>query len=324
MFDHKDIDKYLISEIPLDRDIMLMSDVYMEEFESALVRMLEGEDCSPYEVGYVSNVAARRINANSVELSWYANVHTRFHEVSIVLPNDKIRVCVGCSRYDVKPYVFVDQTYVEQLYTREYVLFGLVDAIGIKNALRDGALSKEQLLKIRNEIDELASKHDDVSFISFADSLLLKGNWAPGYFVKNIECNYSPESFIEIIKELESIYQATLGVKIYAILSQGNNEYYDEPSLHISETRNHVCLNSLGIPFAELLAIDEAARRALKEGIHPPAQIYMDEQFYHSLRFSYEYDKNNRPHNAYKAVMRPGESHYFYTSAEEILGNLRD
>lgn len=105
-------------------------------------------------------------------------------------------------------------------------------------------------------------------------------------------------------------------------LTQGSNEYYDESLLHISSTKNHICLNSLGIPFAELLAIEGAAKAALKNNTHPPAEIYMDEQYYHSLRFKYEFHKNTKPKNAYKAIMKNEESYYFYSSLGVLLSNL--
>lgn len=57
MFGHTDIDKYAFEDIPLDRDILLMSEVYMEEFDAALGMMLQGEERNPSEVGYVSPVA---------------------------------------------------------------------------------------------------------------------------------------------------------------------------------------------------------------------------------------------------------------------------
>ena len=101
MFENRDIDKYLFEEVPLDRDCFLMSELYMKEYGEALKKMLHGEDCNPYEVGYVSPVAIRKIYDTSLELSWYANTHTRFHEVSITLPRDKFKICVGCWQYDI-------------------------------------------------------------------------------------------------------------------------------------------------------------------------------------------------------------------------------
>ena len=322
MFEHKDIDKYSFEDIPLNQDCVLMSENYMEEFSIALVGMLEGKSKSPYEVGYVSFVVGRQINDNSLDLSWYPNVHTRFHEVSISIPKDKILTCVGCWQYDVKPYIFVEHDWLEQLYTREYSVFALIDAIGVKEAIRDNLLTKELLVDLRNRIDTLAEQHSDISFISFADSLILKSNWSVGYFHKGIECSYEPESILNIICEIQEIYRDVLGLEIYSVVTQGSNEYYEEPLLHISQSKNHICLNSLGVPFAELLAIESAAKFAIKNGTHGPSDLYMDEQYYHSLNFEFKYKKNDKPKNAYRAIMKTEEPSYFYASCGDIIENL--
>lgn len=323
MFEHKDIDKYSFKDIPLNQDCVLMSEKYMEEFSNALVGMLEGKDKSPYEVGYVSFVAGRQINDNSLDLSWYPNVLTRFHEVSVSLPKDKIITCVGCWQYDVNPYIFVKHDWLERLHTREYSVFALIDAIGVKEAIRNNLLTKELLIELRNRIDALAEQHSDISFISFADSLILKSNWSVGYFHKGIECSYEPESILKIICEIQEIYRDVLGLEIYSVVTQGSNEYYEEPLLHISQSKNHICLNSLGVPFAELLAIESAAKSAIKNGKHGPSELYMDEQYYHSLNFEFEYGKNDKPKNTYRAIMKTEVPNYFYASCNDIMLNLR-
>jgi len=324
LFENSDIDKYSFEEIPLDRDCLLMSEIYMNEFDQALGKMLRREECNPYEVGYVSPVAIRKINESSLELSWYPNTFTRFHEVSISLPKDKVKICVGCWQYDIKPYIFVDDKWLEHLHLREYSVFALVDAIGVKKAIRDNVLSKEKLLELRDRIDELAESQNDISFISFADSLLLKSNWDVGYFRSGIECSYSPEKILHVIKKLDLIYQEVLDLNIYAVLTQGSNEYYGEPLLHISKTKNHICLNSLGVPFAELLAIESAAKVAIKSGTHPPMQVYLDEQFYRSLKFKFEFQKNDKPKNTYSAIMKSYQPSYFYSSCDVLIDNLDD
>lgn len=324
MFEDSDIDKYSFEEIPLDRDCLLMSENYMEEFDEALKKMLRREECNPYEVGYVSPVAIRKINDNSLELSWYPNTYTRFHEVSITLPRDKVKICVGCWQYDIKPYIFVNHEWLEQLHLKEYSIFALIDAIGVKAAIKDNLLSKDKLIKLRDKIDKLAEKYGNISFISFADSLILKSNWDVGYFHKGIECSYRPETFLTVVKELECIYEDVLGLKVYAVLTQGSNEYYGESLLHISNSKNHICLNSLGVPFAELLAIESAAKEAIKSGVHPPMQLYMDEQFYHSLQFKFEFEKNTKPKNTYSAIMKSHQPSYFYSSCDVLIKNLRN
>ncbi|WP_297812875.1 hypothetical protein [uncultured Methylophaga sp.] len=300
-----------------------MSEKYMEEFSNALVSMLEGKDNSPHEVGYVTFVAGRQINDNSLDLSWYPNTHTRFHEVSISLPKDRIITCIGCWQYDLNPYIFVKDDWLERLYTREYSVFALIDAIGVKEAIRNNLLTKELLVELRNRIDALAEQHSDISFISFADSLILKSNWSVGYFHKGIECSYEPESILKIICEIREIYRDVLGLDIYSVVTQGSNEYYEEPLLHISQSKNHICLNSLGVPFAELLAIESAAKSAIKNGTHGPSELYMDEQYYHSLNFEFEYGKNDKPKNTYRAIMKTEVPNYFYASCSDIMLNLR-
>jgi hypothetical protein len=235
-----------------------------------------------------------------------------------------IALCVGCYGYSIRPHIFVDHEWLEQLYTREYSVFTLIDAIGVKNAIRNNLLTKEKLLLLCDRLDSLAEKYKNISFISFADSLILKSNWSVGYFPKAIKCSYEPEVFLRIIKEIEAIYIEVLSLEIYAFLTQGSNEYYEEPLLHISNSKNHICLNSLGVPFAELLAIERSVKAAIQEKIHPPAQVYMDEQYYRSLNFKYGFDKNLKSKNKYKAIMKTEQPYYFYSSCDELLSNLNE
>jgi hypothetical protein len=78
------------------------------------------------------------------------------------------------------------------------------------------------------------------------------------------------------------------------------------------------------VPFAELLAIESAAKNAIKSGIHSPMQLYIDEQFYHSLQFKFEFKKNDKPQNAYSAIMKSQEPNYFYSSCDELIKHLQE
>jgi hypothetical protein len=322
MFDHSLIEKYSFETVPRDRDCVLMSEVYMEEFSRALEKMLRGEEASPYEIGYMSRVKVRKTNGASMELSWYPDTWTRFHEVSIALPKAVFKAAIECSAYDVKPCIFVSHDWLEQLYLRDYSVFALIDAIGVKQAIENNALDRKKLLLLRHKIDELAERQPEISFISFADSLILKSNYEVGYFDKGRKCSYRPEVLLHVIKEIDGIYRDVLGLNIYAVLTQGSNEYYGESLLHISKTRNHVCLNSLGVPFAELLAIESAAKKAIKERVHPPMQLYLDGHYYLSLNFKYGYDKCSKPKNDYPAIMKTHGTNYYYTTCDTLLSVL--
>lgn len=321
MFDHPRFDKYSFEEIPLNRDLFLMDEIWLDEYEKSLVTMFEGGD---YEsVGYISYAAARTVGASSVELSWYPNIYTRFHEVLISLPRDQFVACVGCADYDEKPHVFVKSGWLDHLHLRSYSVFALIDAIDVKDALKKGLLTREKLVRLRDQIDAIAEQHPDIAFISFADSLLLKSNWHVGQFDSEIEYSYEPEIFVRLISEIQTVYREVLGLDIYAVLTQGSNAYYEDPLLHRSETGNHISLNSLGLPFAQLQSIEKAARAAIKNEVHDRAELYMDEKFFRSLSFVLEFQKDSCGKNTYREPLMGENSLYFFADCQHILENLR-
>lgn len=298
-----------------------MDEIYIQPYEESLLKLFEGGE---YEaVGYVSYIACRKIKENSIELSWYPNTFDRFHEVSVSLPKDMLVVCVECWKWDEDPHLFVKSGWLENLYLRTYSVFCIADAIGVKKALEKGELSRVKLIELRNRIDDLGKEYQQISFLSFADSLLIKSNWTVGTYKSEINYTYHPEIFIEIIDKLRVIYMETLNLDVYAILTQGSNEYYNDSLLHISETRNHISLNSLGVPFADLISIENAVSYALKNKIHKPAQLYMDKQFYNSLRFKLEFEKNKKPKYRYSPKITAEDSYYFPNEIEAIKNNLK-
>lgn len=320
LFKHKLFDHYSFEEIPLNCDIYLVDECFMADYDKSMLGFFSGDEYKV--VGYVSYVAARKINERSLELSWYTNVHDRFHEVMIILPRNQFVGCVGSWQCDEKPRIFVKSAWLESIHLRSYSIFALIDAIGVKYALECGDITREKLIDLRSRIDDLSSRHPDISFISFADSLLLKSNWSVGHYRSGVKYSYRPEVFIHLASEIDFIYQAVLGLRTYAVVAQGSNEYYDDPLLHVSDRRNHISLNSLGIPFAQLQEIELAARKAIRTKVHLPADLYMDEQFYHSLKYKYKFDKNAGPSNTYQTKMIASSPSYYYSSLENILSNL--
>ncbi len=117
-------------------------------------------------------------------------------------------------------------------------------------------------------------------------------------------------------------FRDEVGLEIYAAIAQGVNEYEDTALLHTSKEGNHLSLNSLGLPFAQLLAIDGAARSSIREGRHRPAELYLDEQFFHSLRFMYGFEKDRLPQASYRTPLASAQGRYVYTDCETILRNL--
>ncbi|WP_156964571.1 hypothetical protein [Methylocapsa aurea] len=322
MFDHPLIQIYAFEDTPLDRDLKLIDEKWMVEFEAALIKSVDESGESAYSVGYYSPAAASAIDSESMELAWYPNTHDRFHQVRISLPRSAFVTCVGSWQYDYDPLIFVRGDWLTNLHLRSHSVFALIDAINVKKALASGTLTRVKLIELRDRIDEISSGNPTVAFMSFADSLLLKSNYSVGQYDSNIKYTYEPEKIIRLLPDVRAAYQRVLGLDIYAVITQGSNEYYNDDLLHISSTHNHISFNSLGLPFAQTQAIEHCARAALRTGIHPAADVYLEENFYHSLRFRREFAKNNEPKFLYKSPMVTGKSYYFPMSLQKLTDNL--
>lgn len=322
MFEHEYFDRIQFENIPLNRDCYLMDECYIPEYEASLLEVFEDKGGDP--IGEIGFIAPRRINQNTLDLSWYPNIYSRFHELAISLPKDQFVACVGCERYDEKPHIFVNSKWLEQLYLKSYSVFCIVDAIGVKAALENGTLSRSKLILLREAIDRLADRHPDVFFLSFADNLLIKRNWTVGHFRSDVPYTYDPEAIVRIVKDIQAVYQEKLGLDVYAILAQGANEYYEDSLIHTSAGQNHVSLNSLGIPFAQLTAINASVRTAIREQTHGRFELYLDQHFYNSLNFRKGFDKQAQRRYNYPAPMMDTGSQYYCAQLRDVLHNSLD
>ncbi len=145
-----------------------------------------------------------------------------------------------------------------------------------------------------------------MSFVSFGDSLLLKKHWWPGSVELHQRYDYEPETIIDICVETDRAYREVLGLRTYAVLVQGANEYYQDPLLHISSSRNHVSLNSPGLPFVQILAIDAAVRKAIRAGDHGPFDLYIDSDCLHSLDLELDFKREELATGNYRTKMASG------------------
>jgi hypothetical protein len=323
MFNHPYFDRYTPDTIPLDTDVYLRDETFLGEYEDSLLAHWAGKEWKP--VGYVSWVSARRITSHSIQLSWFPDISDRFHELSIVLPRDQIVACVGSYQWDEKPSIFVKSEWLKNIHVRFNSVFALVDAIGVRDAINEGILQPAGLNKLRSEIDGLAEHFPQVSFVSFADTVVLKSNWTAGHFPSGIKCTYEPEVFIRLFTEIRRIYKSALDLDVYGVITQGSNEYYEDPLLHISNSKNHICLNSFGAPFADLKAIESTARNAIRNGIHARSELYLDGSYFRSLKLGNnlkERARTDRLYYTYTTSLGKCSAEYVCVTSDEILASL--
>jgi hypothetical protein len=317
-FSHAEFQLHPFEDVPLNEDVFLMDERWMPEYEAAQIQNFNGGEYP--SVGYISYAAVRSIGVDSLEISWYPNIYDRFHEVLVTLPRQAFINCVDTPRWDGNPRIFVKSSWLAGLYSRPFSAFALIDAIGVKNALAKGRLEGPSLVRLRDRIDVIAAANPAVAFVSFADSILLKANWTVGQYHDDIVYSYNPEAIIRMLPTIATAYREELSLDTYATVAQGYNLYDDSDLLHLAG--NHLSLNSLGLPFAQVMAIEGAARTAIRAGTHAPSELYLDENFYHSLRFDSNRGKPALPKAAYTSRMGGGVCFYFYSDRETVLRNL--
>lgn len=283
MFSDPEFDHYSFEEIPMHRDLYLFGEKYAADYDSMMLNWFK--NLGTYEhIGYITDISVEKRLSDSIEIQWVVNFSDRFHTVSINLPKTAFIRCVGAQSWDEKPRIFVKDDWLDDLYRQHYVSYGWVDAIGAKSAMLSGSLTREKLVQARERVDRIAATHSTSGFVSFADTILIKTLWNSGYIETGQKLNYKPEELLMICSEIMQVFKDVLDLESYCIVTQGANKYNDEQPLHISSTSNHVSMNILGAPFADILAIEDAAKTAAKGGIHPYCNIYLDESFYLSLK----------------------------------------
>lgn len=319
MFKNSKFIKIDFENIPLNQDITIMDEKWAKEYESEWKKEFKGKESTPYSVGYISRVAARSIGDNWAELSWYVNTHDRFHEIPIFLPKSAFLSCICIDGYDENPTVFVKSEWIEDLHNRPLAAFAIIDAIGVKGRLQSGSLSPDSLRSLRRRVDKIAKRYENLAFISFADSLLIKHTLQAGNVTRKTRYNYSPEQIIPAIRALQRAIKKSLDLPSYAIMTQGLNSYEESKNIHTSKSGNHISLNTLGLPFAQLVSIEESARKAIKANDHPPAELYIDSTLFNSLKFKSYNEKEKFRHHPYISPMTHShKSSYVPTSHKDL------
>jgi hypothetical protein len=322
MFEAEFFDHYTPDSVPLNRDVYLRDESFMAEYEAS---MIEGVSTQNFRhVGWVAFAAVRGVTPTSLDVSIFINFHDRVHELVVSLPRDQIVACVGAWRWDENPSIFVKSGWIEAIYRRTHCVFGMIDAIDVRKALESGESKFRDLLpRLREGIDVVAARHPKVLFLSFADSVILKSHWQAGFMGERKGELYDPEAFLEVFRDVRVVFRDVLGLGVYGVITQGMNEYGDASLSHVSATGNHLCVNSLGAPFADLLSIDAEARAAIRAKCHAPHELYLDELFFSSLRIKDHEAKRLRPRHAYVTALRRTSATYVCADCDELVAGLR-
>lgn len=150
IFANHGFQRFTLEELPLQRDIYIMDEIWMDEWESEWIKTFNGdEDADPYKVGYVTPVHIARITPGGAEISWYPNTFDCFHEVKTVLPRNEVVAAALAYNYEKRPQLFVKSDWLRKLHLRSNSIFGMIDVVDMTEAIRTGSVSHATLLALR-------------------------------------------------------------------------------------------------------------------------------------------------------------------------------
>ncbi len=320
-----DTNVYSFDRIPNRRDLFLVGSSQLETLRREWARYLaEPDGTTPTHPNEALNFTWCSVESNaddSCDLNVCIDMMQRYHGTVRKLPRSKFVTCVHFWNYQKRPYLVVDQDWFDEIQQALYSLYALVDAIGIRKALesKDG-LAPDRIAALKARLDKIAAAHHDHVFFTFADSVIIKTNWSAR--PEEYAISYRPESFLDVVEQVRAAFAECLSMNSYAVVTQGANHFRQPNAVEVSPTGNHIFLGSLGVPFANLMEIDEAARMAIREKVHPATNLYLAASFSASLRFkSYEEKDKLRLRMAEfpSKVGSVGPSAYLPINAEELL-----
>jgi hypothetical protein len=278
---------YSYEEIPLDRDLFLVGDSQLEDLRREWKRYnghTRADTPHPNIVLKPRFCAVHRRSEDSCELSFEINIRDRWHDGVRVLSRSAVVLCINWPNYGKRPYLVVEQKWLDELSESRFSIYALVDVIGVKRLVaKTGRIDRKPLDSLRLRIDQVASKNREYAFLSFADNVLIRRDWTADQ--AKYEGTYEPEKTLDIISEVFDAIHAAFGLPAYAVVSQGANWVTDEAGSTAPKEPNHIVFGSLGAPFVELFEIERAVRTQVSAGGHAQAQLYLAGPFAKSLRF---------------------------------------
>lgn len=278
MFENLIFEKYGFKEIPLQSDILVSDEKWMSEYESMYMYALSGG--LEYYDQHSFSAMVSESSDQSLSIRIQINHFDRNHAIDVQIHHQDITQIVGCSKFNGKPTIFVRSNWLNRFESRKHSIYALVDGAGMKKALQLGGIDSHKFTAFRAKIDESSNRHDKIGYISFADSVILKQDWRICEYAR-----YSPEEMIAVVGDIRNAFRDCFSISAYAVFTQGINEYQDPGIFHFSDSKNHICMNSFGTPFAQLTEIEKSARDMVHNKPHEGCDFYFSETAFRSLEF---------------------------------------
>ena len=275
--------------IPLNKECYLLGDASIEIIERQWLAYCS--DAYDMETREHPNAITEYIPFNiissdqtSFSLNLLLDRSQRFHSITRTLPKKFFRIGFLPFTSEKRPFIIVDQNWIDQLRLNLYSTYVIIDFIGTNALLKEyGEFPIQKLISIKGIIDKFSSQNPAIQFLSCADNIIIKAGWAFGSYD---QC-YKPEKLIEMVNQIMVEIRQHADISSYAIFTQGAN-YVNEKILPYSPSPvNHLFISSISTPFIENFAIDEHVRIAIREKKITGQAFYLERSFYISTNRKY-------------------------------------
>jgi len=284
---------YDFSDVPMNRDCFIIRKSEKELFIKAWEKYIGAPDgTNPPHPNEMLDYQWCCVSAKCdmyLDINYCITKNIRFHGVMKRLPRSQFDSAYHIDGYQKRPYIIVDDEWIDSIAKIENSLYAYIDIIGIKKYITEkGKISKDNYQQLISEVDEIADKYENYAFISFADNILIKSNWSA--CITEYENLFCPEKLILVIKEIREAIKKSLNLDAYAIATQGVN-YVENNNLFLkSGKNNHFAIPSIASPFSEIFDIDNKIKDNIRNGIHGEFQLYLSESLAKSMKYKdYKY-----------------------------------
>lgn len=260
-----------------------------------------------------------------IDVLFEVNNSSRFHAVYRKLLKSEFIACIEFTGFGIPPYLIVTQKWYIRATGESYSSYALIDFIDIKEMiLENGVISKNHMLNLKNEIDNIATKYSHCIFLTFSDNILIKTNWSADK--KRYPESYKPEEILNIVNQLFTIIRKCLGCSAYAVVTEGENVLENDDFDKMSMLSNHYFLGSIATPFVEIFDIEKAIRDAISQGEHEKFQLYISEALLHTLNFKDSKSKEKLLDRCYSfdAIKSKVLMNYYLPIDFNVLNELLD
>ncbi len=297
---------------------------------------------NPADVGRWTAAIVEHGDEEGYEIKVHAGGHSRHHEVRKYLPKDGIARIMECHNCCIGKYkcVFVKTEIVKRWYTEGANIIAMLDIAGTKRMLRKAETTAgkktiiDKVQAMQRSVYEWSLHREKAGdgndrILCMGDSVFVERDQVFGMVSDEereprVPGDYDPEKFIREVLDLRRTIATVTGQPTYCIVTEStavnigpNEEKVKRGKLEKTEI---IYWPSLGDGIQRALAIEEWAKRAIKQARHKQSEVYLEEDVLTALQL-WGWG-TRRKHHEYWSSGKGTERYAVFEYAEDLIREL--